>query len=216
MLVRHFMSRSVTMLEADMTCADAWTQFCEEGLRRAPVVHDKQVIGMVTDRDLLRILPWNLRQLDSDRDDRDLERPLRSILARDLVSVAPNDHLETAAELMLKHKIGGLPVLDGDQVAGIITESDLFRTFVQLKAGAKGTRLTMHWPADGGPPLDPTRVALATGVQLHEYFAFPSPGEGLAIGLRVVGDGLEAFLDRLLAGGYLLLDREDPVKRSSA
>ncbi len=212
MLVRHFMSRMVHVLPADMTCSDAWSQFVEEGLRRAPVIEEGRIIGMITDRDLLRVLPWNLRQLDSEREERDLDRPIGDLICRDLISVAPGDHLEAAAELMLQHKIGGLPVVDGNKLVGIITESDLFRTFVSMKTHAQGTRLTLHWPRDSKDRPSPARIALATGTQLHEYIEHPSPGEGLLVGLRVAGSEVNAFVKRLLDSGYQLLDREGSEK----
>lgn len=212
MLVRHFMSRLVQVLPGDMACSDAWSLFVEQGLRRAPVVDNKRVLGMITDRDLLRVLPWNLRQLEGERDERDMDRPVRQLLSRDLVSVAPSDHLETAAALMLRHKIGGLPVIDGGELLGIITESDLFRTFVNLKAHSKGTRLTLHWPKELGECPDPARIAVATGTQLHEYLEHPSPGDGLVIGLRIAGKDVDGFVERMLDAGYQLLDREDPQR----
>lgn len=210
MLVRHFMSRHVTVLPAETTCREAGLLFREQKLRRAPVVTDGKVLGMLTDRDLMRVLPWTPGQEDTTSNGRDQERLVRDLLAKTLISVTPQDHLEVAAERMLRHKIGGLPVLQDGELKGIITESDLFRTFVSLKAGAKGTRLTLLWPDDRGELVAPTRIAIATGMQLHEYLEHASPTEGTLIGLRVAGRGLEAFIERLLDKGFLLLDREDP------
>lgn len=210
MLVRHFMSRHVTVLSAETSCREAWLLFRKQKLRRAPVVRNGQVLGMLTDRDLMQVLPWTPSQADTASDGRNQERPVVELLAKTLISVTPQDHLEVAAERMLHHKIGGLPVLQDGELKGIITESDLFRTFVTLKASAKGTRLTLHWPATRGTLVAPTRIALATGMQLHEYQEHASPADGTLIGLRVAGKDTNSFVERLLDMGFLLLDREDP------
>ncbi|MFT7678058.1 MAG: acetoin utilization protein AcuB [Planctomycetota bacterium] len=212
MLVRHFMSTQVTTLTAETTCREAWLLFKEQRLRRAPVLEDGKVLGMLTDRDLMRVLPWTPGQADGAAEGRDQERPVGSLLAKTLISVTPKDHLEVAAERLLRHKIGGLPVIQDGQLMGIITESDLFRTFVSLKASAKGTRLTLHWPSARGRLIAPTRIALATGMQLHEYIEHANPSDGTLIGMRVAGRDIENFIERILDVGFLLLDREDPRK----
>jgi len=210
MLVRHFMSPSVETLPSTMACSAAWDFLARKGLRRAPVMKSHHVLGMICESDLLRVLPWSVGQLSDTSGERDGRRPIRDLLKRELIAVAPNAHLEAAAKLMLQHKIGGLPVMDGEQLVGIITESDIFRTFVTLKSSAKGTRLSLHWPKSGGGRADPGRIALATGVQFHEHTEHPSPGEGLLLGLRVEGERVDAFVQRMLDSGYLLLDREEP------
>jgi CBS domain-containing protein len=52
-------------------------------------------------------------------------------VGRDVITVTPDTTIVEAARLMLENKIGGIPVLDGDYLVGIITESDIFRTVVQ-------------------------------------------------------------------------------------
>jgi acetoin utilization protein AcuB len=209
MLVRHFMSRTVLVLRAEITCSEAWSEFQERGLRRAPVMEKGHILGMLTDRDLMRVLPWSLRQIESASAERSPDRPVRDILASKLICVAPGDHLETAATLMMDHKIGGLPVIDNGKLVGIITESDLFRTFVNLKLHTEGSRLTLHWPKGHGSRPDAARIALAAGVQMREYIEHPSPGEGLLLDLRIAGNDVDGFVERILGAGYLLLDRKD-------
>ncbi|MEZ5975687.1 MAG: CBS domain-containing protein [Planctomycetota bacterium] len=126
-----------------------------------------------------------------------------------VLAVEPNDHLETAAQLMLRNKIGGLPVMQGDQLLGIITESDLFRVFVQMKHDARAVRLTLHAPAGMELP-DPGRLALATGVQVYEHFTHPSPSGGDLVALRVSPGHVDPFVQRLRDAGFLLIDRKDP------
>jgi hypothetical protein len=82
--------------------------------------------------------------------------------------------------------------------------------FVQLKHKSQATRLTLQWPAGKGEAQLPTRIALATGVQLHEYFSHPHPVDGEMIALRAMGANLDEFITRLAKAGFLLIERRDP------
>lgn len=210
MLVRHFMSRDVVTLDEKLTCVEAWDRFRERGLRRAPVTRRDKVVAMVTDRDLLRVLPWTLGALeDPEAAGRSLSTRLAELRRRPLVSVSPDDHLETAARVMLDQRIGGVPVIEDDVLCGILTESDLFRVFVGTRGRAGCTRLTLHWAGAPAALPDPGRLALATGIELWEYTRHQSPVHGVLLGLRVRGPRVKEYQERLLSAGFLLLDRED-------
>ncbi len=210
MLVRYFMTKAVQTLDHSMSCADAWQLFQKEGLRRAPVMDERKVLGLITDRDLVRILPRTVGDVDGLASIDALDKTLGECINPNLIFVEPNDHLETAARKLLENKIGGLPVITEGRLKGIITESDLFRVFVQLKGTSEATRLTLHSPADNGEVRAPSRIALATGVQVHEFFCHPSPSGGSLIALRAMGDNLDEFVTRLLQAGYVLIDRAEP------
>jgi len=57
---------------------------------------------------------------------------VEEIMTRNVVTVAPDTDLAEVAQLMIDRKIGGLPVVEGGQVVGVITESDVFRALVRL------------------------------------------------------------------------------------
>jgi acetoin utilization protein AcuB len=212
MLIRHFMSSTVTTLIEDMSPREAWAVFEHTGLRRAPVVDaEGNVIGILTDRDLAEAVRWNVSDLEHEQLKKGRAR-VSDLLNRDLISVDPSAHLDTAAQLMLKHKIGALPVMEKGRLRGIITESDIFRVFVQLKAVAEGTLFSLHWPHDSGMPPDPARIAIDCGVELREQIRLESPGKGTLVDLRVVGDDLENFRQQILKSGYILISRHDTLR----
>lgn len=102
-------------------------------IRRLPVVRDGRLVGIVTLLDLMGAAPsaatslsvWELNYL--------LDKvKIEQIMTKNVRSVRLDTPVHEAAALMLAYKIGGLPVLDGDDVVGIITESDIFRLFVEL------------------------------------------------------------------------------------
>ena len=90
------------------------------GFRRLPVVDDGQLVGIVTERDL-RAHAGHLKNTR-----------VNAVMRTSLVTVAPGDTVEEAARLMLKHKIGGLPVVANGILVGIVTTSDLLTAFLRV------------------------------------------------------------------------------------
>ncbi len=90
------------------------------GFRRLPVVHEGRVVGILTERDLREHGGY----LKSTKVDAAMRAPVVTIDSK-----AP---VEEAARLMLANKIGGLPVVDGGQLIGIITSSDMLRAFLNV------------------------------------------------------------------------------------
>ena len=101
-------------------------------VRHVPIVdRDGDLVGLVTQRDLWRnalgpqdSLPLSMREEILRR------RKIREIMATEVETVAPDDDLKAAAEMLLENKIGCLPVVEGEHLVGILTESDFVRRFV--------------------------------------------------------------------------------------
>lgn len=95
-------------------------------IRHAPVVAaNGAVAGLISQRDLPRLLRWNLPPAEVER----IERNLRAaeIMTREVVTVGPDEDIRRAARILLEHKIGCLPVVLGQRLVGIITEADFVR-----------------------------------------------------------------------------------------
>ena len=139
MLVRDKMTSPVVTFTADIPFQEALNLMKQRSIRRIPIVDNSsngQLIGIVSERDLLHAAPspatslniWEMNYLLS-------KLKLGDLMTKRVVTVTPETPLQEAAALMLKHKVGGLPVLNGDRtIAGIITETDIFRAFVELLA----------------------------------------------------------------------------------
>jgi acetoin utilization protein AcuB len=91
--------------------------------RRVPVVEDGRLVGILTERDLREYTGY----LESTR--------VNAAMRTELVTVTPYGTVEDAARLMLKHKIGGLPIVADGKLVGIVTTSDLLRAFLAVVAG---------------------------------------------------------------------------------
>jgi acetoin utilization protein AcuB len=124
MIVAQRMSSPAVTVRADTDFQSALALMQQRNLRRLPVVDGAGVLtGMVAERDLLLAA---MRYLQSRVD-------VADIMQKDVVTVAPATPIQDAARLMLDHRIGGLPVVDGGKLVGVITETDIFRRFVELQ-----------------------------------------------------------------------------------
>ena len=144
MLVGERMSRPVITVSDDAPIMEAFDLLKRENIRRAPVVKDGKLVGIISDHDLLNASPSQATTLSV------YELPyllgkikVRDVMTKEVISVAEDTPIEEAARIMADNKLGGLPVLRDRQVVGVITETDLFKIFLELMgARDKGVRAT--------------------------------------------------------------------------
>ena len=131
-LVKDWMSRQIVTVTPDTTVLEAGQIMVDRTIRRLPVVEDSQLVGIVTYGDVRGARAATAAGLDIWELGNNLSRLMvREIMTPNPVTVTPDDTIGAAARLMLKYMIGGLPVLDHQgQLAGILTESDIFRVVV--------------------------------------------------------------------------------------
>lgn len=146
MLVGNRMSHPVITIHPNTSVEDALNLMVNENVRRLPVVDDRgHMVGIVSERDLIRAEPSEATTLDI-WEQKDFIRKLKidRIMTRNVITVTEETTLEEAARIMADKKIAGLPVIKDDKVIGIITETDLFKIFLEiLGAREPGVRLTV-------------------------------------------------------------------------
>ncbi len=140
MLIKDWMTREPITITDETSMIKAIHLMKQHRFRRLPVLHQGQLVGMVTDRDLKEASPSKATTLDVHELYYLLaELQVKEIMTRDPLSVSPDDTVERAAQLMLEHTISGLPVVDaGGQLVGIITQSDVFRAFMHITGIRQG------------------------------------------------------------------------------
>jgi acetoin utilization protein AcuB len=154
MLVGERMTRHPITIGPDRSVADALKLMRQENVRRFPVVDEKtgELIGIVTEKDLLYASPSPATSLSVHELNYLLARlTVERVMSADLVTVTDDTLIEEAALLMIDRKVGALPVMRGEQLVGIITETDVFKTFTELFAAREeGVRLTLLVPERKG------------------------------------------------------------------
>ncbi len=172
MFVRMWMTTDVVTVPPETPILEAQEIMRKHGVRRLPVVNKRgKLLGIITKSDILEASPsdattlsiWELNYLLA-------RTTVEQIMvkAEDLIIVSPNDPIERAALLMRKHKVGGLPVVEGTQLVGIITESDIFEVLLKLLGvHQRGTRLTLELEDRPGALAEALEVIRAHDVNVR-------------------------------------------------
>jgi acetoin utilization protein AcuB len=138
------MSRPVISVTPDTSIHDALAMFKKEHIRRAPVMSNGKLVGIVSEKDLLNASPspvttlsvWEMNYLLS-------KVTVKQVMTKKVKTVDVSTPIEEAARIMADSKFGGMPVMRAGKVVGMITETDLFKTFLELMgARDKGIRVT--------------------------------------------------------------------------
>lgn len=134
MRVMDRMTRPAVTIRWDALAGEAWKLMKDRKIRHLPVLDGEgRLVGIATDRDLRQVIfdPSIQEELGN------LPTALNLLTVRDImtwgvITVAPGTEIHRAAHLMYEQKIGALPVVEGDRVVGILTESDVVKSFLDV------------------------------------------------------------------------------------
>jgi CBS domain-containing protein len=117
--VRNVMTQNPTSCDPSTRAVEAAKVMASEDVGSVPVVKDGRLVGLVTDRDLV------VRVVAEGRDPN--STTLGEIASGDLETVSPDDDLDTALRKMASSQVRRLPVVEGDQLVGIVAQADVAR-----------------------------------------------------------------------------------------
>jgi acetoin utilization protein AcuB len=147
------MSKHPITVTANVHIDEALKAMRDNKVRRLPVVDKKgQLVGIVSEMDLLYASPSPATSLSVYEIHYLMARiTVQDVMTKEVISIEEDTLLEEAARIMVDNKIGGLPVVRNGTLVGIITETDLFKIFLELLgAREKGVRLTLQTPNKKG------------------------------------------------------------------
>ena len=149
MLVKERMSHPVITVHPDMPIQEAHWLMQKERVRRFPVVDKRgRLVGIVSETDILHASPSDATSLSIWEVNYLLSKIIvKNVMTQNVITISTDTPIEEAARIMADNKIGGLPVVRDDEVVGIITETDLFKIFLELMGAREpGIRLSALVP----------------------------------------------------------------------
>ena len=169
------------------------------------MVDHGKLVGIVSEKDLLHATPsgattlsvWELNYLLS-------KIQVKDVMTRKVITITVDTPIEEAARLMADNKIGGLPVMRDDKLVGIITETDLFKIFLEmLGARQKAVRLSVLVPNQAGEIAKISQAIFQRGGNIIALgtFAGEDPSNSL-VTLKVAGPSLDEL--RAIVGPIVL------------
>jgi CBS domain-containing protein len=136
MKLAELATRKVITLSTTEPIARALVLMQEEEIRHIPILRTRVPVGMVSDHDVLAYVGWLHRGRSGPATH---TARVEKIMTSPLVSLSPEDPIENAARLMLNRRIGAVALMDGDHLAGIVTETDLLRFITEIHQFSNST-----------------------------------------------------------------------------
>ncbi|WP_434510920.1 CBS domain-containing protein [Desulfitobacterium sp. AusDCA] len=204
MYVKQFMTSQVFTVTPDDNVADTMALMREKKINRLPVIQKGKLVGIVTDGDLREVSPspattlsiFELNYLVA-------KMKIRDVAVKNVIACSPDTKIEDAAVLMRDHGIGSLPVLDNDKLVGIITETDIFDTFLDIMGfRSPGQRVVIETKDGVGVMMDLAAIVKAYDVNMTSLAVYHLKNNMVQILVRLSGDREKEVKDALIEKGY--------------
>ena len=172
MFVADRMTRNPISISPEDKVDSAAALIKEHKIRRLPVIENGKLVGIVTDKDLMRVAPSAATTLSRYEINSLLAKiSIREIMSDKVISVNEHAPIEEAALLMSMNKIGGVPVVtDVGAVVGIITETDIFNAIVEIMGLSEGKdRITIEVDNKVGVVKDIAGIFANAGFNIDSF-----------------------------------------------
>lgn len=208
MFVINRMTKNPMTVTADTKVDEVAHLMKKHNFRRLPVVDDGKLVGFLSDSDLMRVAPSPATTLSRYEINSLLAKIcVRDIMKKDVVSVNVGVTIEEAALIMYKNKIGGMPVVSNmGAVVGVITETDIFKTFVDVMGLADGkTRITLEVTDKIGVVKDIAEIFGQAGVSIDSLITCKKEDNKYEIVIRGDITNIDDIKAKLEAKGYKVI-----------
>ena len=208
MFVINRMTKNPMTVTADTKVDEVAHLMKKHNFRRLPVVDDGKLVGFLSDSDLMRVAPSSATTLSRYEINSLLAKIcVRDIMKKDVVSVNVGATIEEAALIMYKNKIGGMPVVSNmGAVVGVITETDIFKTFVDVMGLADGkTRITLEVTDKIGVVKDIAEIFGQAGVSIDSLITCKKEDNKYEIVIRGDITNIDDIKTKLEAKGYKVI-----------
>ncbi|WP_461250562.1 CBS and ACT domain-containing protein [Streptococcus parasalivarius] len=209
MAVKDFMTKRVVYVSPETTVAAAADIMRDKGLRRLPVIEHDKLVGLVTEGTMAEASPSKATSLSIYEMNYLLNKTkVGDIMIKNVLTVSKYASLEDAIYIMLQNKVGVLPVVDNDQISGIITDKDVFRAFLEISGyGQAGIRIGLEVP-DTPRVLEKIANLIASeNLNIERTIVAPKNGTVLRVELQVEGEiGIEQLKKVFVEAGFTVTE----------
>lgn len=208
MYVKQFMTSQVFTVSPEDNVANTMALMREKKINRLPVVEKGKLVGIVTDGDLREISPspattlsiFELNYLVA-------KTPIRDIAVKKVITCGPETTIEEAALLLREHEIGALPVLDQGKLVGIITETDILDTFLDVMGfRSPGHRVVIETRDEVGVMVSLASIMKEHDVNITSLAVYHLRNNKVQILARLNGDRVKEVKACLIEKGYDLAE----------
>lgn len=208
MLVRDWMTKDVVWIRPEATIQEALKMMKHYGIRHLPVKDsDGTFAGWITDSDVRSVLIASMIE----------QLTVADVMIREPYIASPEDHLEDVAFVMITKKIGGLPVMENDQIIGVITVIDVLKAFMEMLGGFESTgRIDVVCKANNGYDLSRViGIIQDSGAKVLSVCTFPDDSSdefssGSLYSLHVKVKNFSELLEMLKTKGIMVLSSQKP------
>lgn len=169
MFVANRMTKNPITVTPSTKVDEAESLMKKHKFRRLPVVENGKLVGFLSDKDLLQVMPSAATTLAKYEITSLLSKiEVKEIMTKDVITVDEDATIEEAALIMCNKKISGLPVISSvGAVVGVITETDIFKALVDVMGLPEGTtRLTLEVDNKVGVVEGIAKVIAAEGLSI--------------------------------------------------
>ncbi|CEA05512.1 inosine 5'-monophosphate dehydrogenase [Metalysinibacillus saudimassiliensis] len=211
MLVEQIMNATPHTLTKDSTIRDAMTLMREQKIRHIPIITtNREVIGVVTQRDLKEALPSSL---EPDEREHLLDVAVERFMIKNPIMAHPLDTVEDLALTFYDTKVGCLPVISNGELVGIVTTTDLLYTYVELTgAHQPGSKIEIRIEDVPGTLAGITQIMANTNTNVQSVLVYPDElsENHRVLSIRVQTVNPIELIEALLKEGYDVLGPRYP------
>jgi acetoin utilization protein AcuB len=197
MLVGRIMSKQIVTTSPDRRVGQALKLMQKHQIRHLPVMEQDHMVGWITSRDLREVLLASMLE----------EIRVGDVMVQAPLSITPDTEVEEAARLIHEHKIGGMPVMEGNKLVGVITMQDLISAFIAMLGLLKSSSRLDLLLANRAEALDTAASLIKeAGGKVINVALGPLQGDMRPYYFRLAKVNLDPIVSTLKQQGYVVLD----------
>lgn len=207
MIVEMCMTRDVEVIRPEASVFEAIRRMAARRIRRLVVMQARSIVGIVCHRDIVGAFPPHINPFSAVAlDEAQSPATVGSVMKHPVITIEASQPVEVAADCMTRNHFGSLPVMQHNRLVGIITESDIFRTFSRLFSGQpESTRITFDLTSNEGALMSLVSMTQQLGLELTSFVSFRDSERRLAVA-HVRGNHVNQLVEHLWNSGHSVMN----------